>query len=705
MSKEHALPELIGRFRGAFISVGIFSFFFNLLVLTLPLYMLSVFTRVLTSKSEETLILLTIAAIGALFMQGLLDLIRSRVMARVGMGLDASMTPQVLEAVVRNAAGSGSRDTQPLRDASEVRGFLSGNNVFALFDAPFAPLYVAAIYLLHPMLGTVSLVGALLLFAIAFFNELGARKPLKALANNSHKSQARVDEFVRNADAIEAMGMMPTVLNRWRVQSAEGIGILAETADKAITASSLAKFVRFSLQIVLFGTGAYLFIYNEILAGSIIAASILMGRALAPVESAISTWKNVVAAKAAYNRLKEVLGSKSFLQYRDRMTLPKPTGRVELERVVIMVPRSERLILKGVSLRLNSGQFLGVVGPSGAGKTTLAKVLVGIITPRGGAGARLDGAELSAWHPDDLGRHIGYLPQDVQLFPGTVRENIARLVAEADPDEVVKAAKRAGVHEMILGLPEGYDSEIGDAGRYLSAGQRQHIGLARAFYGDPVLLVLDEPNSNLDAVSEEALSKALAAAKERGTTIVVVTHRPGVLAASDQLMLLKDGVVELYGPSAEVMGRMRQGALPQDQQHKIAAEQRDRAAEGQKKATPDQPSSGEGRTAVRRPQRARSQQPEHQGRRKQPRPMQRGPGINAQQRDATAAPAKRTGNGQDPDLEEVMQPRRQKPEPKPPKTDTPASSSEQKPKPKPAPVTIESSIVRAENLMSKGDRQ
>ncbi len=433
MSDHHQLPHLLSRFRGALVSVGLFSFFFNLLVLTLPLYMLSVFTRVLTSKSEETLVLLTVAALAALMIQGLLDMIRTRIMSRVGMGLDAALTPQVLEAVVRDSAGSGRRNIQPLSDVAEVRNFLSGSGLFSLFDAPFAPLYVGVIYILHPDLGTLALVGALVLFAIAMVNEAATRKPIKVISAHSQNTEARIQEFVRNADAIEAMGMMPAVLERWRTHTRDGISGASEITNKATAANSLAKFVRMALQIGLFGTGAYLYIQQELAAGAMIAASILMGRALAPVESAIGTWRNVVGAKAAYGRLRQILASDRFTQYRDRMELPRPSGRVELERVVVMAPGSERLILKGVSLALRPGEFLGVIGPSGAGKTTLAKVLVGILPPRGGAGARLDGAELAAWHPDDLGQYIGYLPQDVQLFPGTVRENIARMAPETTP--------------------------------------------------------------------------------------------------------------------------------------------------------------------------------------------------------------------------------------------------------------------------------
>jgi PrtD family type I secretion system ABC transporter len=676
MSDQHQLPQLLRRFRGALVSVGIFSFFFNLLILTLPLYMLSVFTRVLTSQSEQTLFLLTVAAMTALAIQGLLDSIRSRVMARVGTSLNTSLTPQVLEAMVRNAAGSGSRNTMPLRDVSELRTFISGPAIMSLFDAPFAPFYVAVIFILHPDLGAVALVGALVLFGIAVYNEAATRNPIKEVNQHNNLTQARVDDYVRNADAIESMGMMPSVLERWRAHNRDGIDAVSETLDKSSAASSLAKFVRMTLQISLFGVGAFLVIENQLSAGAMIAASILMSRALAPVESAIGTWRSVVGARAAYRRLQQVLAPDRFTQYRDRMEMPRPGGRVELDRIVVMVPNSERLILKGVSLGLRPGDFLGIVGPSGAGKSTLAKVLVGLITPRGGGGARLDGAEISAWHPDHLGQYVGYLPQDVQLFPGTVRENIARMAPDSDPEAVIEAAKRAGVHDLIVGLPQGYDTDIGDAGRFLSAGQRQHIGLARAFFGDPVLMVLDEPNSNLDAVSEEALSKALAEAKERGTTIVVVTHRPTILNAADQLMVLKDGAVELYGPTADVMARMRQGAaLTHEKQERIAAE-------------------GTGQSKPRLQSAAPASQAAAGGASPPPRPTQARPGNSALQRPRPAAAAARSAAARQGGPTGAP---RQKPAGAKPDA---AAAPQRREHPRPA---IDTSIVRAEALLAKGD--
>ncbi|HEB97131.1 MAG TPA: type I secretion system permease/ATPase [Sedimenticola thiotaurini] len=573
MNEQYTLPRLIGRFRGAFLSIGVFSFFFNLLVLTLPFYMLSVFTRVLSSKSEETLVLLTIAAAIALTVQGLLDMIRARLLTRIGMGLDSTLTPQVLEATVRQAAGSAGRNAQALRDASELRTFLSGTGIFSLFDAPFIPLYVGVIYLMHPMLGSLAIGGAVLLFIIAVINELATRRPIEAAGEFSAKAQSQVEQYVRHADVIEAMGMTPAVIDRWRSSNSDALLSLSKASDKINTAGSFARYLRFMLQIALYGTGAFLFIEHELLPGAMIAAAILMSRALAPVEHAIGTWKSLVSAKAAYGRLKEALDPERFSLYYNRMELPRPNGLLQADRIVVTVPGGERFILKGINFVLPPGQFLGVIGPSGAGKTTLGKVLVGILAPRGGA-ARLDGTDLAAWHPDDLGRYVGYLPQDIQLFSGTVRDNIARMTEESDPEAVIRAAKRAGAHDMILTLPEAYDTEVGESGRYLSAGQRQMIGLARAFYGDPSLLVLDEPNSNLDAVSEEHLKRSLAEARDAGVTVVVITHRPSILVAADQLLVLKDGGVELYGPSDQVQARMAQDLVSHDERKRMSQDKR-----------------------------------------------------------------------------------------------------------------------------------
>ena len=556
---EHVLHGILARYRGSLLMLAVFSVFFNLLVLTLPLYMLALFTNVLTSRSLDTLVLLTVAATLALVIQGALDFIRSRLLIRVGVTLDSELTPQVLESIIRHAAGSARRNAQRLRDAVELRSFLTGPGIFTLFDAPFVPLYVLVIYLLHPTLGTIALVGSLALVGIAVANELMTRAPIEGALKSNRHAQSRVEEFVRNADAIEAMGMMPAVLDEWHRSNSDSLAALTRGSDSASVTRALAKFVRMMLQVALYAVGAYMFLQNEIMVGAMMAASILMGRALAPLEMAIITWKSMVGARDAYTRIKEVLDPKRLDPYRNRMSLPVPSGRLQIDRVVVAAPGSDRLTLKGVSFSLEPGEFLGIVGPSGAGKSTLAKAIVGIIAPKMGT-ARLDGVDLSSWHSDDLGRHVGYLPQDVQLFSGTVRDNIARLSRNNDAQAVLQAAEMVGLHQAILRLPNGYDSDIGEAGALLSAGQRQHLGLARAFYGNPRLLVLDEPNSNLDSVSEEALLKTMDEAKKKGVTLVVITHRPSILRAADKLLMLNNGAVELFGPRAQVMRKLTPGA-------------------------------------------------------------------------------------------------------------------------------------------------
>lgn len=553
MIKKSEISNILADYRGAFIAVGVFGVFINLLMLTIPLYMLQVFTRVLTSRSLDTLLMLTIAAGGALLVQAVLEIVRSRLLVRVGAMIDKGLSAKVLSAILNKSAGSTQRNSQGLRDLNELRTFITGPMVFTLFDAPFAPFYVAVIYLLHPALGSIALVGCLLLFGIGYLTEVLTRKPLNDSNAVSNRAMMQVEGYVRNADALKAMGMAPAITSRWNNSNNEVMSSLSMASDKAGVLSGLAKFVRMLLQIALFGAGAYYFILDEMLLGAMIAAAILMSRALAPVESAIGTWKGLVSARAAYKRLKGVLDD--YMPKNENMSLSEPEGHLSVERVVVTAPGSDQLILKGVSFDLKSGELLGVIGPSGAGKTTLGKAIVGVLSPRAGV-TRLDGANIHDWDPDELGQYIGYLPQDVQLFSGTVADNIARMASEFESTDVVEAAKMAGVHELILRLPKGYDTDIGDGGLALSAGQRQHVALARALYRQPRLIVLDEPNSNLDSISERALVNAMSRAKNSGAAVVVISHRPSILGTADKMLALNNGVVEIFAPREEVMSRM-----------------------------------------------------------------------------------------------------------------------------------------------------
>ena len=555
MGNQTGLIRLLARFRGALLAMGLFTACINLLMLAIPFYMMNVYSRVLSSRSMETLVLLTLITTGALLLQGVLLMIRSNVLSRIGILLDTGLSGTILTTIVREAASSGRRNIQGLRDLNELRNFLTGPSILALFDAPFAPVYVVFIYFLHPTLGLLALVSCLLLFGLGYCNELFTRRSLKATNEASALAMNQADGFARNADAIEAMGMMPAIIARWGGNNTRTLKALQGATDRADFFNATAKFLRLLIQTTIYGIGAYLFIRNELMAGAMFAAAILMSRALAPVESAIGTWKNLISVRAAYSRLKQTLNQANTSA--NALSLPTPEGHLTVERILAVAPGSDRITLKGISFDLVPGEFLGIIGPSGAGKTSLARILIGIAQPRAGV-VRLDGANIHDWHPDELGRHIGYLPQDVQLFAGTVADNIARMGLEVSSEAVVAAARMAGVHHMILRLPKGYDTEIGDGGLGLSAGQRQHIGLARVLFGNPRLIVLDEPNSNLDTLGEQALVQALAAAKAKGITLVVITHRPSILKTADKMLVLREGAVEQYGPRDEIMAKMTQ---------------------------------------------------------------------------------------------------------------------------------------------------
>ena len=537
--------------RGAVLAAGLFSLGVNLLMLTVPLYMLQIFDRVLNSRSLDTLLALSIVAMGALVTLGLLDAVRSFVFVRLGGWLERKLGSHVLAGSVVTAGAGGGASVQGLRDLTTVRTFVASPGMNALLDAPWIPIFLAVIFLLHPMLGWLALAGALFLLSLACINELATRRPLLRAGDATIQATQKAEAAVHNADVVAAMGMAPALVTRWHRQSGAALDQQLRIAGRNASITSLSKFVRLSLQLGVLGVAATFVIAGELTAGAMIAASILMGRALAPVDLAIGTWRSAVGALGAYHRVIRQLAGSDADQIRTE--LPVPTGHLTVEGITYVYAEQSEPIIRNVGFALEPGESLGLIGPAAAGKTTLARLLIGNLIPRFGH-VRLDGADMSQLSTDRRNRHIGYVPQDVELFGGTVRENIARL-READ-DGVVAAAQLVGAHDMILRLPQGYETEIGPGGAALSGGQRQWIALARAVYGDPRLLVLDEPNANLDADGEAALLRALQALKDRGVTVVVIAHRPSVLQQVDKVLLLRQGGVQLFGSRAEILPRL-----------------------------------------------------------------------------------------------------------------------------------------------------
>ncbi len=522
--------------------VFVFSFLINLLMLTAPLYMLQVYDRVLTARSEYTLLFLSLLALAALAALAVFDILRSRLLVRISCCFDQQLSPLVFAQALKLGLGA-----QLLRDLDNVRNFFTGPTLLAFFDAPWAPLYLLAVYVLHPWLGHVALVGALILFALGLLSELLTKRWLMESASCESVAQQFVESSSRNSDAIIAMGMLGSLRNRWVENHHNALGFQAGASDRASVIAATAKFIRFGLQIAILGVGAFLAISDQLSPGAMIAASIIMGRGLAPVEASISGWRNGVLARKAYHRLSSVLMDEET----EKMPLPPPRGKVTFDNVYAAPPSDNTPNISGVSFVLGAGQTLGITGPSAAGKSSIAKLMVGIWEPLSGS-VRLDDADSGQWDAERLGPYIGYLPQDIELFNGTVSENIARF-GEVDPDAVVVAARLAGADEMIRELPEGYNTVIGAAGCRLSGGQRQRIGLARAFYRTPPLIVLDEPTSNLDAMGEAAVRSAIDRLRASGCTVAVIAHKPTLIGGVDLLLVIQKGQMTHFGPTAEVL--------------------------------------------------------------------------------------------------------------------------------------------------------
>lgn len=539
----------------SFIMVGLFSMFINILMLVPPLYMLQLYDRVLGSRSQDTLIMLTLIVVVLFITMGLLEVVRSRVLVRVGNKLDSMLSQRIFDSLFeleRKAPGRSS--SMPLNDLTQVRQFMTGNGLFAFFDAPWMPIYIIVLFIFHPAFGFFAIFAAIVLVGITVANEYSTKEKLAEANNLSRASTIYVDSNIRNAEVVNAMGMRNNISKVWADKYYGFLNAQNIASDSAGVWSNLSKSLRVMFQSLILGLGAYLAINMEVTPGMMIAASIIMGRALAPLDLIIGSWKGFSSARSSYERIEGLLND--FPKDKEYMQLPAPKGEITLENVVVIPPSGTVPSLKGISMKIEKGDVVGIIGPSAAGKSSLARVMLGL-WPLSNGVARIDKADISQWDREDLGKYVGYLPQDIELFEGTVSQNIARF-GEVEPEKVVEAASKAGVHEMILKLNEGYDTKIGPGGASLSGGQRQRIGLARALYNNPVFVVLDEPNSNLDDVGEAALVEAIKTLRAGGTTVVIITHRTNVLQATNKLALINNGVLELYGNTNDVLNAIAQ---------------------------------------------------------------------------------------------------------------------------------------------------
>lgn len=551
---ENNLQAALKACKSSFLSVGFFSFFVNTLMLVPTLYMIQVSGRVVPSGSTSTLLMLTLILTVLLLTLGSLEWVRSRIMVRISNRLDVLLSRDVYRASFKRSLQSGGADAtaQSLNDLTSLRQFFTGAGVFAFFDAPWFPIYTAVMFLFHPWFGWMTLACGSILAVFAVINHRVTGQAL-AIANKENvASNVITSKTLRNAEVIESMGMLETLMNRWAKRQRYVMMLQSQASDKGGVVSSISKMFRMWSQSVMLALGAYLVIQHEINPGLLMAGSLLLGRALSPIDQMINSWKGFVAAKVQYDRLNKVMDDLN--KEPERMPLPAPEGHIQVENLIVAPPGAKSPVLRNISFVTPAGSIVGIVGPSAAGKSTLVRALMGIWPPQHGV-VRLDGADIASWDKQALGPYVGYLPQDIELFEGSISENIARF-DKVDPDKVVQAAQMAGVHEMILMLPDGYDTVIGSEGVNLSGGQRQRIGLARAIYGNPRLIVLDEPNSNLDDVGERALGVALQKLKETGATVFIVSHRPNILTRLDRILVMAGGTISLYGERDRVIAEL-----------------------------------------------------------------------------------------------------------------------------------------------------
>ncbi|MDB5565812.1 type I secretion system permease/ATPase [Caballeronia mineralivorans] len=561
------LWELLFSCRSYFVTAMIFSLAINLLYLAGPLYMLQVYDRVLSSASMVTLVMLTLLLLLAFAALAGLDMVRARILARASIRLDQKMGGRVIAATVDASLKTGAAKSQYLRDFDSFRQCITGAGIHAMFDLPWAPIYIAVIFVLHPLLGAFALASAIVLIFVALLNERWVRTPLAEANEAGTSSYSFTDMSLRNSEVVRAMGMLDGLLRRWGRDRNLALDRQVAASDRAAAMSSLIRFLRLSVQSVILGLGAYLVIERATTVGAMFAASILLGRVMQPVEQIVGAWRPIVSALNAYKRVGMLLKAAPIPE--QRLSLPRPAGHLSVENVSYVVHGGPRPILRAVDFEIAAGELLGVVGPSGAGKSTLARHIVGVLAPSAGS-VRLDGADVSTWPRTSFGSHVGYLPQDVELFADTVAANISRFNNQND-GKIIEAAKLAGVHDMILRLPNGYETQVGEGGSILSGGYRQRIGLARAIYGNPSLVVLDEPSSNLDVDGDAALTDCLMGLKKVGTSVVVVSHRPSTLGVVDKILMIRDGAVELFGPRAEMMARLTRPVVVQATSPRSAA--------------------------------------------------------------------------------------------------------------------------------------
>ncbi|MBS3996062.1 MAG: type I secretion system permease/ATPase [Hydrogenophaga sp.] len=549
-----ALSATLRSFRGLFLAVGAFSLAINLLMLTPAVYMLQIYDRVLASRNTTTLLMLTLIMVGLYALEAALEWVRSRALIRASAAMDLRVGPVVFDAAYeRTLRGKSGSAQQALGDLTNIRQFVTGKGLFAFFDAPWTPIYLLVIFLLHPWLGWFATGAAVLLLLLAWVNEIATARALAGANREAQGATHYASTHLRNAEVIAAMGMLERLRTRWVQRQSRMLSLQSHASDRAAAVGAATKFVRVVCQSGVLGVGALLVIDGQLSPGGMIAASILLGRALAPVDQAMGSWRSLVQARGAYARLQELMTAHP--PQGPRVALPRPTGLVMAEGLVVGPPGSRQPVVRGVSFGASPGMLVAVIGASASGKSSLARALVGVWSPMSGT-VRLDGADVAQWDKAELGQWVGYLPQDVELFEGTVAENIARL-GPLDSDQIVRAARRAGVHEMVLRLPQGYETPIGEGGAALSGGQRQRIGLARALYGDPALIVLDEPNANLDEAGDAALVAALRELQRAKCTVFVMTHRLNILSIVDAVLVMDNGKISAYGPRDAVLESLR----------------------------------------------------------------------------------------------------------------------------------------------------